>query len=136
MDLHDAALVIAGIVGSTTAIVHGAVTQRQMVRPVHELTAGKLPGEIRGTLHMASHTFALGVTTTSSVNSCIFIEQIEREGLLNNALQTIPSSLARWPAFRPSRRRRRAQVLLRAHVPCGCRGGRAAQPACLWPGHA
>jgi len=47
MDLHDAALVIAGIVGSTTAIVHGAVTQRQMVRPVHELTAGKLPQSIR-----------------------------------------------------------------------------------------
>ena len=47
MGLHDAALVIAGIVGSTTAIVHGVVTQRQMVRPVHELTAGKLPQSIR-----------------------------------------------------------------------------------------
>ena len=47
MDLHDAALVIAGIVGSTTAIVHGVVTQRQIVRPVHELTAGKLPQSIR-----------------------------------------------------------------------------------------
>ena len=47
MDLHDAALVIAGIVGSTVAIVHGVVTQRVMVRPVHELTAGKLPQSIR-----------------------------------------------------------------------------------------
>ena len=47
MNLHDAALVIAGIVGSTTAIVHGVVTQRQMVRPVDELTAGKLPQSIR-----------------------------------------------------------------------------------------
>ena len=47
MDLHGAALVIAGIVGSTVAIVHGVVTQRVMVRPVHELTAGKLPQSIR-----------------------------------------------------------------------------------------
>ena len=39
MDLHDAALVMAGIVGSTVAIVHGVLMQRLMVRPIHELTA-------------------------------------------------------------------------------------------------
>ena len=43
---------------------------------------------------MASHTFALDATTTSSANSCIFMKQIAREGLLNNAFQTISSSLA------------------------------------------
>jgi hypothetical protein len=41
MDLRDAALVIAGTVGSTGAIVHGVPTQRLMVRPIHDLAAGK-----------------------------------------------------------------------------------------------
>ena len=42
MDLRDAALVIAGIVGSTGAIIHGVLTQRLMVRPIHDLAGGKL----------------------------------------------------------------------------------------------
>ena len=47
MDLHDAALVMAGIVGSTVAIVHGVLMQRLMVRPIHELTATQLPRTYR-----------------------------------------------------------------------------------------
>ena len=47
MDLHDAALVIAGIVGSTVAIVYGVLMQGLMVRPIHELTATQLPRTYR-----------------------------------------------------------------------------------------
>ena len=58
MDLHNAALVVAGIVGSTVAIVHGFIMQRLMVRPIHELTAGQLPSTIRrlvaGLLHFTT----------------------------------------------------------------------------------
>ena len=42
MGMCDAALVIAGIVRSTGAIVHGVLTQHLMVRPIQELAAGKL----------------------------------------------------------------------------------------------
>ena len=58
MDLHNAALVVAGIVSSTVAIVHGFIMQRLMVRPIHELTAGQLPSTIRrlvaGLLHFTT----------------------------------------------------------------------------------
>jgi hypothetical protein len=34
IDWHDAALALAGAIGSVTALVHGVLTQRLMVRPV------------------------------------------------------------------------------------------------------
>lgn len=37
MDWQSAALVAAGIIGSSVAIIHGALTQRLMVRPVDAL---------------------------------------------------------------------------------------------------
>src|SRR5262245_3346818 len=36
MDLHNTALVVAGVVGSTVAIVHGFIMQRLIVRPIHD----------------------------------------------------------------------------------------------------
>jgi len=38
MDWQDAALVAAGVIGSGTAVVHGILTQRLMVRPFEELS--------------------------------------------------------------------------------------------------
>ena len=40
MDWHDAALGAAGAIGSGTAIIHGVLTQRLMVRPIDALLAG------------------------------------------------------------------------------------------------
>ena len=45
-------------------------------------------------------------------------------------------SLAGWPAFGSSGRQRKTQVLLRAHVPRGSGGSRAAQPLRNGPGYA
>jgi hypothetical protein len=38
MNWHDAALAMAGIIGSCVAVVHGILTQRLMVRPFEELS--------------------------------------------------------------------------------------------------
>ena len=34
MDLHDGALALAGLIGAGTALVHGILTQRLMIRPI------------------------------------------------------------------------------------------------------
>jgi len=44
---QDAALVIAGGIGSAVAIVHGILTQRLIVRPLGEAAAPKLPRSTR-----------------------------------------------------------------------------------------
>jgi len=38
MDLQDAALAMAGVIGSCVAVVHGILTQRLMVRPFEEMS--------------------------------------------------------------------------------------------------
>jgi hypothetical protein len=44
---QDIALAIAGVIGSTVAIVHGVLTQRMIVRPLEDVAAPKLPRSIR-----------------------------------------------------------------------------------------
>jgi len=44
MTSHDAALVIAGLTGSFSAVIHGMLTQSHLVDPVRELTP---PGSAR-----------------------------------------------------------------------------------------
>ncbi len=46
LDMNDAALALAGAVGGMTAIVHGALTQRLMVKPIATLIDGRLPAPI------------------------------------------------------------------------------------------
>jgi len=64
MDRHDIALIVAGIIGSASAIVHGVLTQRYIVRPLQELAATKLPRSIRrlvtGLLHFSTFTWFVG----------------------------------------------------------------------------
>jgi hypothetical protein len=43
----DTALVLAGIVGSAVALIHGAITQRLMVAPLREATVPRFSGVIR-----------------------------------------------------------------------------------------
>jgi hypothetical protein len=39
---HDAALVIAGLIGSVAAVIHGMLTQSHLVAPVRELAAARI----------------------------------------------------------------------------------------------
>lgn len=47
MDWHDTALALAGVIGSTVALVHGVLTQRLMIGPFHELAGTRLSATIR-----------------------------------------------------------------------------------------
>ncbi len=47
MDWHNAALGLAGLIGCIVAIIHGVLTHRLMVRPLHQLTEGRISTPIR-----------------------------------------------------------------------------------------
>jgi hypothetical protein len=57
MDTHDAALALAGIIGSGTAVVHGVLVQRLMVRPIRALAATdrRLAGPVGRLIPMLMH---------------------------------------------------------------------------------
>jgi len=47
MTRHDTALVIAGLIGSFGAIVHGMLTQSHIVDPIQELASARIGASIR-----------------------------------------------------------------------------------------
>jgi hypothetical protein len=47
MTRHDAALIIAGLIGSFGAVVHGMLTQSHLVVPVRELAAARISPPIQ-----------------------------------------------------------------------------------------
>jgi hypothetical protein len=66
MDWQNTALMAAGVIGSTVAVVHGILTQRLMVRPFEQLclAAGRVSAPIRRLvpllLHMSTVAWFLG----------------------------------------------------------------------------
>ncbi|HEX7967532.1 MAG TPA: hypothetical protein VF502_04890 [Stellaceae bacterium] len=65
MNWQDAALGMAGIIGGGTAVVHGILVQRLMVRPIAELLADKrmaasIKRLVPGLLHFSTVTWFLG----------------------------------------------------------------------------
>jgi hypothetical protein len=46
MTRHDAALIIAGLIGSFGAVVHGMLTQSHLVDPVRELAAARISAPV------------------------------------------------------------------------------------------
>ena len=65
MNWHDFALGLAGVIGGATAIFHGVLVQRLMVRPIEAaLSAGKASGTIRRLvpplLHFSTLSWFLG----------------------------------------------------------------------------
>ena len=65
MNWHDAALGMAGVIGSGVAVVHGFLIQRLMVRPIEELLAEKrIAASIRRLvprlLHFSTFSWFLG----------------------------------------------------------------------------
>src|SRR5476651_451873 len=57
MNWQDAALGLAGVIGSVVAVVHGIATQRLMIRPIEALfrAGGKTSGTIRRLVPMLLH---------------------------------------------------------------------------------
>jgi hypothetical protein len=57
MNWQNAALGLAGVIGSGTAVVHGILTQRLMVRPIEALflNAGRTSATIRRMVPLALH---------------------------------------------------------------------------------
>ena len=57
MDWQNTALVAAGVIGSTVAVVHGVLTQRLMVRPFEQLALadGRVSAPIRRIVPMLLH---------------------------------------------------------------------------------
>jgi len=64
MDWHNAALAMAGVIGSGVAVVHGVLTQRLMVGPFERLAGGRVSASIRrlvpGMLHFSTFNWFLG----------------------------------------------------------------------------
>jgi hypothetical protein len=64
MDSHDAALAIAGVLGSGVAVVHGVLTQRLMVRRLQGPGGAQFPAKIRtliaALLHFSTYNWFLG----------------------------------------------------------------------------
>ena len=83
MDWHDVALALAGVVGSTGAVVHGILTQRLMVRPFRQMAAGQVPGTIRRIVPVVLHfsTFNWFVGGLALVVAALALEQEARLAL-------------------------------------------------------
>jgi hypothetical protein len=64
MNWPDTALILAGLIGSAVALVHGAITQRLMVVPLREPAMHRLSRPIRrivpGLLHFSTYNWFLG----------------------------------------------------------------------------
>jgi hypothetical protein len=64
MDWHDGALVLAGVIGSGVAIVHGVLVQRRMIEPLQDLAATRISRSRRimmaGLLHFSTFNWFVG----------------------------------------------------------------------------
>jgi uncharacterized membrane protein len=64
MDWHDGALVLAGMIGSGVAIVHGVLVQRRMIEPLQEFAATRMSRSLRvlvpGLLHFSTFNWFVG----------------------------------------------------------------------------
>src|SRR3954471_3172508 len=47
MDWHDAALALAGLIGSAVAVVHGVLTERLMAAPLRSMAGPRLSAPVR-----------------------------------------------------------------------------------------
>jgi hypothetical protein len=55
MEWHDAALVLAGIIGCIVAVIHGVLTQRFMVRPFRKGAAPQTSAPVRRLIPLLLH---------------------------------------------------------------------------------
>jgi len=82
MTWQNAALGLAGVIGSGTAVVHGILTQRLMVRPIEALfrSHGRISAPVRrllpGLLHFSTFNWFLG--GLALIAAAIWFEQDAR----------------------------------------------------------
>jgi hypothetical protein len=82
MNWQDAALAMAGVIGSGVAVVHGILVQRRMVRPIEELflahrrTATSTRRLVPGLLHFSTFNWFLG--GLALIAAAIWFEQDAR----------------------------------------------------------
>ena len=82
MNWQNAALGLAGVIGSGTAVVHGILTQRLMVRPIEALflSHGRISAPVRrlvpGLLHFSTFNWFLG--GLALIAAAIWFEQDAR----------------------------------------------------------
>ena len=104
MNWQDAALGLAGIIGSSVAVVHGILTQRIMVRPIEKVfLAGKPIGApvrrlVPGLLHFSTVTWflgglalvaaAIGFGHDARLVTCLFVGATYLYGALGNLWAT------------------------------------------------
>ena len=57
MNWQNASLAMAGLIGGGTAVIHGVLTQRLMVRPIEALLASdrRMPGPVRRLIPLLMH---------------------------------------------------------------------------------
>jgi hypothetical protein len=64
MNLHDAALIAAGLIGGAVAVRHGFLTQRLMVQPFQKLASPRIAVPIQrlaaGLLHFSTFNWFVG----------------------------------------------------------------------------
>ena len=78
MDWHSIALALAGVIGSGTALVHGVLTQRLMVRPIEAaLAERRISAPIRRLVPVLLHfsTFAWFVGGLALIATAAWLEQ-------------------------------------------------------------
>jgi hypothetical protein len=105
LDWRDAALLIAGILGSAVVIVHGVLTQRLMVRPFQALAATQVARPIRrlipGLLHFSTFNWFVGGLALIVAAGSFELEARRATGLLVGwrALRSLGGCSALPPRF-------------------------------------
>jgi len=103
MDWQDAALALAGVIGSGVAVVHGILIQRLMVRPLYEFSLAdrRISAPIRrlvpGLLHFSTVSWFLGglvliaaiwLERDMRLAACLFVGGLYLYGALGNLWAT------------------------------------------------
>jgi hypothetical protein len=101
MDWHDIALAAAGVIGSGTAVVHGVLTQRLMVRPIGAALAEKrISAPIRRLvpllLHFSTFAWFLGGLALVGAAWCIDREVKLATGLIVGGLYLFGAVVNIW----------------------------------------
>jgi hypothetical protein len=101
MDWHDIALAAAGVIGSGTAVVHGVLTQRLMVKPIEAALAEKrISAPIRRLvpllLHFSTYAWFLGGLALIAAAWCIDREVKLATGLFVGSLYLFGAVVNIW----------------------------------------
>jgi hypothetical protein len=80
MNSHDVALALGGVLGSGVALIHGALTQRLMVKPFQQLADSSISPSIRRLVPLLLHfsTFNWFIGGIALIAAAIFFQRQAR----------------------------------------------------------